>query len=134
MVPSEGVENPKLMVLNTPFVGKVRSLYDVMKLYNFNTVPSDLKKKLEQKIFKKTFDKVWEDIVKQDKNELKSAGNIEKADVDPKLKLQLVCRSYLSQTLSWAQQDVKKRRMDMEIWCGPSMGSFNTVFLSKHPE
>ena len=37
----------------------------------------------------------------------------------------LVFRSYLGQASRWANAGLPDRRADYQIWCGPSMGSFN---------
>ena len=37
----------------------------------------------------------------------------------------LVFRSYLGQSSRWANDGVPERRMDYQVWSGPSMGAFN---------
>ncbi len=37
----------------------------------------------------------------------------------------LVFRSYLGQSSRWAITGDPSRRIDYQIWCGPSMGAFN---------
>jgi len=48
----------------------------------------------------------------------------------------LVFRSYLGLSSKWAIQGVPHRKMDYQIWCGPSIGAFNRwvrgSFLESH--
>ena len=37
----------------------------------------------------------------------------------------LIFRWYLGLSSNWANAGVIDRKSDMQIWCGPSMGSFN---------
>ena len=37
----------------------------------------------------------------------------------------LVFRSYLGQSSTWANSGDQSRKIDYQIWCGPSMGVFN---------
>jgi hypothetical protein len=37
----------------------------------------------------------------------------------------LVFRSYLGRSSNWANSGDPSRRIDYQIWCGPSMGAFN---------
>ena len=37
----------------------------------------------------------------------------------------LVFRSYLGQSSRWANEGVPERRLDYQVWSGPSMGAFN---------
>ncbi|MDY0223550.1 MAG: hypothetical protein RBR67_20690 [Desulfobacterium sp.] len=62
---------------------------------------------------------------------------VERAKRDPKHKMSLVFRSYLGQSSRWAITGEPNRKMDFQIWCGPSMGAFNQWVrgsLLKHPE
>ena len=40
--------------------------------------------------------------------------------------LALVFRSYLGRSSRWAIDGEAERRSDFQIWCGPSMGAFNS--------
>ena len=37
----------------------------------------------------------------------------------------LIFRSYLGQASHWANHGEPSRKIDYQIWCGPSMGAFN---------
>ncbi len=47
----------------------------------------------------------------------------------------LVFRSYLGRASTWANSGDQSRKIDYQIWCGPSMGAFNQwakgTFLEK---
>jgi hypothetical protein len=48
----------------------------------------------------------------------------------------LVFRSYLGQSSLWANTGDPSRKIDYQVWCGPSMGAFNNwvkgSFLEKY--
>jgi hypothetical protein len=50
---------------------------------------------------------------------------IERAEKDPHQKMALVFRWYLGLSSRWSNRGEPGREMDYQIWCGPSMGSFN---------
>jgi hypothetical protein len=52
-------------------------------------------------------------------------SQIERAEANPKHKMALVFRSYLGRSSSWANSGDPARKIDYQIWCGPSMGAFN---------
>ena len=55
---------------------------------------------------------------------LKDPKKIELAERDPKLKMSLVFRWYLSKSSGWANRG-EPRPLDYQVWCGPAIGSFN---------
>ena len=55
----------------------------------------------------------------------KAATKIVKAENDPKQKMALVFRWYLGRSSRWAVMGEASRQLDMQIWCGQSMGAFN---------
>ena len=40
-------------------------------------------------------------------------------------KMALIFRRYLGQSSRWANTGEPSRKIDYQIWCGPSMGAFN---------
>ena len=48
-----------------------------------------------------------------------------KAESSPRVKMALVFRSYLGRSSRWAVAGDVARKMDYQIWCGPSIGAFN---------
>ena len=59
-------------------------------------------------------------------NRLKDAAKVERAERDPKTKMSMVFRWYLSKSSGWANRGDKGREADYQIWCGPCIGSFNS--------
>jgi len=68
-------------------------------------------------------DDVWQDTVKF--FEERDPQQIARASNDPHRKMALVFRWYLGLSSRWSSSGEKGREMDYQIWCGPSMGSFN---------
>ena len=44
----------------------------------------------------------------------------------------LIFRWYLGLTSRWSRDGVKDRKIDYQIWCGPSMGAFNEWVQGTH--
>jgi len=65
-------------------------------------------------------------------------GQIEKAKDNPKNKMALIFRWYLGLASRWSNIGKKGREMDYQIWCGPSMGAFNSwvkhSYLENHEQ
>ena len=127
----------KVQVLKqgTMFPLKAQKLYKLYKTYNsFNEIDEKIKKEIETKIFQKSFQEKWEET--KDFFKTRNIKEIEKAENDPKHKMALLFRSYLGLSSKWALQGNEKRKMDYQIWCGPSMGAFNywvkNSFLESH--
>ena len=78
---------------------------------------------LERDIFRSSFSDAW----KQTKAFFlyRDPTQIELARQDPKHKMALVFRSYLGRSSTWANDGESSRRIDYQIWCGPSLGAFN---------
>ena len=117
----------KVQVLkkNTLYPIRAQKFYDIYSRYNsIDEIPKDEKEKIEKQILQKTMEEVWTETV-----EFFSKRNgldlIEKAKNDPKKKMALIFRWYLGLSPSWARNAVSERKLDYQIWCGPSMGAFN---------
>jgi len=125
----------KLQVVRLPFVGRANKLYELWLKYNsIDDIPANVRKDIEKKIFKGSLEEVWAGTKDYYIKWLKDPETIRKAEEeDPKLKFELICKSYLGQSSGFAQRDVKGRRMDAQIWCGPAIGAYN-AFLDEHPE
>ncbi len=117
----------KVQVLKRGSLFPVRAnkLYDIYKNHDdFYSVSPDVQKEVETKILQAGFETVWEQTRQFFEGQGKTR-EIEKALADPKYKMALVFRSYLGQASGWAIRGVEHRKMDYQIWCGPSMGAFN---------
>lgn len=117
----------KVQVLKkgTMFPMRAQKLYDIYRTYSsIESLPDDLRNELEEKFFRQPLANVWQEIVayfmEHDRQQLV------RAERDNKHKLALLCRSYLGQSSNWANSGVSDRQVDYQIWCGASMGVFNS--------
>jgi trans-AT polyketide synthase, acyltransferase and oxidoreductase domains len=78
---------------------------------------------LERDYFKCGFQQTWEQT--KEFFEKQDPRQILIAEKDPKHKMALIFRSYLGQASKWAVTGERDRKIDYQIWCGPSMGAFN---------
>jgi PfaD family protein len=116
----------KVQVLKrgTMFAMRAGRLYELYRSYDsIEEIPADERKKLEQTIFKKTFDEVLEDVRTYFLD--RDPAQWDRALVEPKHRMALAFRWYLGQTSIWANTGEPSRKLDYQIWCGPAMGAFN---------
>ncbi|PLX91607.1 MAG: 2-nitropropane dioxygenase [Desulfuromonas sp.] len=108
----------------TMFSMRAAKLYDLYRRYDsLDQIPADERDKLEKTFFRAPLNDVWTStrafFLKRDPRQ------VQRAEQDPKHLMALVFRSYLGQATHWANDGDESRRMDFQIWCGPSMGAFN---------
>ncbi len=116
----------KVQVLKrgTLFPMRAQKLYELYSHYDsIEQIPAEELEKLENQVFKREIESIWEDTVKFF-NE-RDPAQIERAQNNPKRKMALVFRWYLGLASRWSNSGEKGREMDYQVWCGPSMGSFN---------
>jgi len=116
----------KVQVLKrgTMFAFRAAKLYELYSLYDcIEDIPAKYKEMLERDYFKCGFQKAWEKT--RDFFQKRDPGQILMAEKDPKHKMALIFRSYLGQSSKWAVTGEPDRKIDYQIWCGPSMGAFN---------
>ncbi len=116
----------KVQVLKrgTLFPMRAAKLYEMYTRYDsVENIPTDEREKLEKQVFQRSMDSVWQDTVKffTERDPLQ----IENAVKNPKRKMALIFRWYLGLSSRWSNSGEPGREMDYQIWCGPSMGSFN---------
>ena len=108
----------------TMFPMRAARLYD---LYRGNAgleaLPEADKAFIEKQLLRATVEQAWRDT-KQFFLE-RDAGQVERAERDPKHRMALVFRSYLGLSSRWANAGEPSRKMDYQVWCGPAMGAFN---------
>lgn len=116
----------KVQVLKrgTLFAMRSAKLYEIYQNYNsVDEIPAATRSMLEKQFLRATFDEIWADTCeyfqKRDASPLKLAAN------NPKYKMALIFRWYLSHASHWAISGDVQRKIDYQIWCGPAMGSFN---------
>jgi trans-AT polyketide synthase, acyltransferase and oxidoreductase domains len=106
------------------FPMRAQKLYDLYTTYaSLEEIPADIRQNLENKIFNRKIDDIWNDTVIFFNQ--RDPDQITKAEKNPKKKMALVFRWYLGLASRWSRDGVEDRRMDYQIWCGPSMGAFN---------
>lgn len=99
-------------------------LYDLYKRFtSMDEIPEKDREKIEKTIFKRSFDEVWDGTrtywLERDPAE------VDRAERDGRHKMALTFRWYLGMTSRWARLGERDRKRDFQVWCGPSMGSFN---------
>jgi PfaD family protein len=126
----------KVQVLKrgTMFALRAAKLYELYSRYSsYEEIPAAQREILQRDIFKCSFHEEWE----QTKNFFaqRDPKQIEIAENNPKHMMALVFRSYLGRSSTWANIGDPSRKIDYQIWCGPSMGAFNQwtkgTFLEK---
>ena len=126
----------KVQVLKrgTMFALRAAKLYELYSRYDsFAQIPTDQREILQRDIFRSSFQEEWEQTKKFFAQ--RDPRQIEIAENKPKHMLALVFRSYLGRSSTWAKSGDLSRKIDYQIWCGPSMGAFNQwskdTFLEK---
>ena len=108
----------------TMYAQNAQKLYEYyVKYASFDTIPAADRDRIEKKILKDSFDKIWKDT--KEYFSRVDPIKIPQAEKNPKLKMALVFRWYLGNSSRWAVQGDPNRKFDMQIWCGQSMGAFN---------
>lgn len=103
-----------------------KKLYGLFKKFNALTeIPDAVMRKVEKTIFRKSHSEVWAETKAFYLNRLKDPEKVARADSDPKTKMSMVFRWYLSKSSGWANRGEEGRESDYQIWCGPCIGSFN---------
>lgn len=116
----------KVQVLKrgTMFPFRAAKLYDLYSRYDsFEEIPQGDRTTVERDILKCGFHEEWEQTKKFFKT--RDPLQIERAEKYPKHKMALVFRSYLGRSSNWAKEGDQSRKIDYQIWCGPSIGAFN---------
>ncbi|MBF0375885.1 MAG: PfaD family polyunsaturated fatty acid/polyketide biosynthesis protein [Desulfamplus sp.] len=117
----------------TMFSVRAEKLYQIYKNYEkIEDVPEKIKQEIEEKYLKATFDQKWQETKEffraRNANRAiaqQSIKELERAEKEPRHKMALVFRSYLGLSSRWSINGDPDRKMDYQIWCGPSIGAFN---------
>ncbi len=114
----------QLLKRGTMFPMRAQRLYELYREYeSIDEIPADEREKLEKTVLKRPMDDIWRDTVAYF-NE-RDPEQIQRAENSPKRKMALIFRWYLGLSSRWSNTGEKGRELDYQIWCGPSMGSFN---------
>ena len=116
----------KVQVLKngTFFPMRAQKLYELYSHYDaVEALPVDEREKLEKQVFKRDMESIWQDTIKFFME--RDPDQITRANSNPKRKMALIFRWYLGLSSRWSNAGEEGREMDYQIWCGPSIGSFN---------
>ena len=108
----------------TLFAVRARRLHELYRRHDrLDDLPEDDRAFLEKSVFRGDLDAAWEQCAAFWRG--RDPERLARAEADPKDRMALLFRSYLGQASRWANAGVADRRLDFQIWCGPSMGAFN---------
>lgn len=108
----------------TMFPMRAARLYELYKNYpSLDEIPLQEKEKLEKTLFLAPLADIWQET--RAFFQKRDPGQVERAERDPKHLMALVFRWYLGQAAHWAKDGNPGRKMDYQVWTGPSMGAFN---------
>ena len=114
----------QVLTRGTMFAVRARKLYELYRRCgSVDEIPAADREALESTYFRTSLDEAWADCERYWAD--RDPAQIERATTDPKHKLALLFRSYLGLSSRWANAGVEDRRLDYQVWCGPSMGAFN---------
>lgn len=106
------------------FGPRAKKLYEYYKRYkSIDEIPAAERAQLEKQVFRKPLETIWQECV-QFFNE-RDPEQISRAKDNPHRKMALIFRWYLGLSSNWANAGTTDRKLDYQIWCGPSMGAFN---------
>lgn len=116
----------KVQVLKrgTMFAVKGQKLYELYRRYDgLEALPEKDRTWLETQVLRKPVAAAWTDC--REHLRKSNPAQLDRADMDAKLRMALVFRAYLFFGAQWAREGSDDRRIDYQIWCGPAMGAFN---------
>jgi PfaD family protein len=124
--------NLQVLKRGSMFGPRARKLYEWYAANpNLAAVVSQHGAELE-KILGKSVDEVWAETAQY--WELRDPAVLELATRDPKYQMGLAFRWYLGLSSRWAIDGEPDRVLDYQIWCGPSMGAFNSWVAGSYLE
>ena len=116
--------NVQVLKRGTMFGVRSAKLYEAWHSNaSLETIPAELKLKLERDILHATFDEIWAET--KGFWQKRDPAEVARAEADPKHRMALVFRWYLGKASKWAIDGEASRRADYQIWSGPAMGAFN---------
>ncbi|MBX2802779.1 MAG: PfaD family polyunsaturated fatty acid/polyketide biosynthesis protein [Myxococcales bacterium] len=120
----EGGVQVQVLKRGTLFAQRGATLYELYRAHpSLQAIGAADAKRVQQRILGASFDEVWERCVAFFSE--RDPAQLERAAGDPKHKMALVFRWYLGLSSRWAIGGEESRRTDLQIWCGPGIGTFN---------
>jgi trans-AT polyketide synthase, acyltransferase and oxidoreductase domains len=124
--------NLQVLKRGSMFGPRAKKLYDwYAGSPNLATVVAEHGAELE-KILGMTVDEVWAETERYWAD--RDPAVLELAGRDPKYQIALLFRWYLGKSSRWAIEGDPGRVLDYQIWCGPSMGAFNSWVAGSYLE
>ncbi len=103
---------------------RAKKLYELYQNYNsIEEIPAKIVSQLEEKYFRESIEEVWKKTRKYFQQV--DPALLARAEKSPKSKMALIFRRYLGLAARWAQDGDMDRKVDFQIYCGPSLGAFN---------
>ena len=107
------------------FPARARKLYELYTQYNsLDEIPEKMQRQIQQRYFKKSFDKIWQEAVTYLKRKGRN-DEIQRAEMSPKHKMARVFRWYFFHTNELAFEGDEANRVDFQVHTGPALGAFN---------
>jgi trans-AT polyketide synthase, acyltransferase and oxidoreductase domains len=115
----------QVLKLGVFFPARANKLFMLYNHYNsLEEIPANIKKQLENKYFKKSFQEIWEET-KEFFHKREDLATLEKAENNPKHKMALIFRWYFGYSSRIAAAGDKKNQIDFQVHTGPALGAFN---------
>lgn len=116
--------NLQVLKRGTLFPMRAKKLYDLYRQYDgLESLPAPERAGLEKSVFQAPLEQIWEET--RAFWSRRDPAQVERAERDPKHRMALVFRWYLGLSSRWANTGDPARKLDFQVWCGPSMGAFN---------
>lgn len=107
------------------FSARSTMLFDLYREYgSIDELPAQVRATLEDTLFRDTLDNIWAEC--RHFFGIRDPQRLAESENDPKKKMALIFRWYLGLSSVWARDGLAGREMDYQVWCGPSMGAFNS--------
>lgn len=116
----------KVQVLKrgTMFALRAAKLHELYRAYSaWEAIPETERANVERNFLRASFAQVWAET--RDFFLRRDPSQVDRAEKDSRHKLALVFRWYLGLSSRWANSGDPSRKLDYQVWCGPSMGAFN---------
>ncbi len=116
----------KVQVLKrgTMFSMKAAKLYELYRNHSsIDEIPSAERQRMEKSVLRCSIEEAWHETESFWRH--RDPKEIDRAMRQPKHKMALIFRSYLGRAALWARNGDASRKIDYQIFCGPSMGAFN---------
>jgi len=120
----EGGVEVQVLKRGTLFAMRGHKLYELYSDHgSLDEIPADEAKRVQDKTLRASFAEVWAECERYFAEV--DPRQIQRAATDPRHKMALIFRWYLGLSSRWAIAGDTARKSDVQVWCGPCIGSFN---------